>query len=172
MSTITSDWGSNDFHRKQAKQPDGGRWSTGGIATGIQENAGDGADRALADAADWRGPADPDAGATAESGPRISRRSLDPRSTVSAAGAISDEGVDFTEFSDQLTERLRAVPGVRAVSVSEIHPPSDRWRGMFSIEGRRISRLEDSASMSAAEVRKLTMQARSANFSCMMALER
>jgi putative ABC transport system permease protein len=47
------------------------------------------------------------------------------------------------EFSDQLTERLRAIPGVRAVSITEIYPPSDRWREMFSIEGRRISRIRD-----------------------------
>lgn len=49
----------------------------------------------------------------------------------------------INEFSDRLTERLRAVPGVRAVSITEIYPPSDRWREMFSIEGRAISRLED-----------------------------
>jgi putative ABC transport system permease protein len=49
----------------------------------------------------------------------------------------------ITEFSDRLTERLRAVPGVRAVSVTEIFPPSDRWRMMFSIEGRAIPRRED-----------------------------
>jgi predicted permease len=47
------------------------------------------------------------------------------------------------EFSDRLTERMRALPGVRAVSVTEIYPPSDRWRMMFSIEGRPVSRLED-----------------------------
>jgi putative ABC transport system permease protein len=49
----------------------------------------------------------------------------------------------ITEFCDRLTERLRAVPGVRAVSITEIFPPSDRWRMMFSIEGQAISRLED-----------------------------
>jgi putative ABC transport system permease protein len=47
------------------------------------------------------------------------------------------------EFSDRLTDRLRAVPGVRAVSITEVYPPSDRWREMFSIEGRPVSRLED-----------------------------
>jgi putative ABC transport system permease protein len=51
------------------------------------------------------------------------------------------ESID--EFSDRLTERLRALPGVRAVSITEVYPPSDRWREMFSIEGRPISRLED-----------------------------
>ena len=49
----------------------------------------------------------------------------------------------ITEFCDRLTERLRAIPGARAVSITEIYPPSDRWRMMFSIEGRGISRLED-----------------------------
>jgi putative ABC transport system permease protein len=47
------------------------------------------------------------------------------------------------EFCDRLTERLRALPGVRAVSITEVYPPSDRWREMFSIEGRPVSRLED-----------------------------
>ena len=46
-------------------------------------------------------------------------------------------------FCDRLTERLRAVPGVRAASITEIYPPSDRWREMFSIEGRPVSRLQD-----------------------------
>jgi putative ABC transport system permease protein len=49
----------------------------------------------------------------------------------------------ITEFCDRLTERLRAVPGVLAVSITEIYPPSDRWRMMFSIERRPVSRLED-----------------------------
>ena len=47
------------------------------------------------------------------------------------------------EFCDRLTAQLRAVPGVRAVSITEIYPPSDRWREMFSIEGRSLSRLQD-----------------------------
>jgi putative ABC transport system permease protein len=51
------------------------------------------------------------------------------------------ESID--EFCDRLTERLRAIPGVRAVSITEVYPPSDRWREMFSIEGRPVSRLED-----------------------------
>jgi len=51
------------------------------------------------------------------------------------------ESID--QFCDRLTERLRALPGVQAVSITEIFPPSDRWRMMFSIEGRPVSRLED-----------------------------
>ena len=49
----------------------------------------------------------------------------------------------ITSFCDRLTERIRAVPGVRDVSVTTIYPPSDRWRMAFSIEGRAVSRLED-----------------------------
>jgi putative ABC transport system permease protein len=49
----------------------------------------------------------------------------------------------ITEFSDRLTVRLRAIPGVQSVSITEIYPPSDRWQEMFSIDGRRFSRLED-----------------------------
>jgi putative ABC transport system permease protein len=49
----------------------------------------------------------------------------------------------ITQFCDRLTERIRAVPGVRDVSVTTIYPPNDGWRMMFSIEGRAVSRLED-----------------------------
>jgi predicted permease len=49
----------------------------------------------------------------------------------------------ITRFCDQLTERIRSLPGVRDVSVTTIYPPSDRWRMMFSIERRPVSRLED-----------------------------
>jgi predicted permease len=51
------------------------------------------------------------------------------------------ESID--EFCDRLTERLRAIPGVRTASVTQIYPPSDRWRMMFSMEGRPVSRIED-----------------------------
>jgi predicted permease len=47
------------------------------------------------------------------------------------------------EFCDRLTERVRALPGVAAVSITEIFPPSDRWLMMFSIEGRPIPKRED-----------------------------
>jgi len=49
----------------------------------------------------------------------------------------------ITEFCDRLTARLSATPGVRAVSITEVYPPSDRWREMFSIEGRPVSRIQD-----------------------------
>jgi len=49
----------------------------------------------------------------------------------------------ITRFCDRLTERIRALPGVRDVSVTTIYPPRDGWRMMFSIEGRPVSRLRD-----------------------------
>jgi putative ABC transport system permease protein len=49
----------------------------------------------------------------------------------------------ITQFCDRLTERIRALPGVRDVSLTTVYPPYDRWRMMFSIEGRPVSRLED-----------------------------
>jgi putative ABC transport system permease protein len=49
----------------------------------------------------------------------------------------------ITHFCDQLTERIRELPGVRDVSVTTIYPPYDRWRMMFSIEGQPVSRAED-----------------------------
>jgi predicted permease len=49
----------------------------------------------------------------------------------------------ITQFSDRLTERVRAVPGVRDVSVTAIYPPFEDWHMMFSIEGRAVSRIED-----------------------------
>jgi putative ABC transport system permease protein len=49
----------------------------------------------------------------------------------------------ITRFCDRLTEGIRAIPGVRDVSVTTIYPPTDRWRMMFSIDGRAVSRLED-----------------------------
>ena len=59
-----------------------------------------------------------------------------PPAQYSAADAI-------TRLCDRLTERIRALPGVRDVSVTTVYPPRDGWRMMFSIEGRPVSRLED-----------------------------
>ena len=49
----------------------------------------------------------------------------------------------ITRFCDRLVERIRALPGVREVSVTTIYPPTDDWHMMFSIQGRPVSRLED-----------------------------
>ena len=59
-----------------------------------------------------------------------------PPAQYPRAGAI-------TQFCDRLTERIRALPGVRDVSVTTVYPPRDGWHMMFSIEGRPVSRLED-----------------------------
>ena len=87
---------------------------------------------------------------------RAQREQLDPEHAVEALDRVRlghrhrtrrlrahATPASITEFCDRLTERLRAVPGARAVSITEIYPPSDRWREMFSIEGRPVSRLED-----------------------------
>jgi predicted permease len=52
----------------------------------------------------------------------------------------------ITQFCDRLTERIRALPGVRDVSVTTVYPPTDSWRMMFSIVGQPVSRLEDISS--------------------------
>jgi putative ABC transport system permease protein len=49
----------------------------------------------------------------------------------------------ITQFCDRLTEQIRALPGVRDVSVTTVYPPNDEWRMMFSIDRRAVSRLED-----------------------------
>jgi predicted permease len=49
----------------------------------------------------------------------------------------------ITRFCDRLAEQIAALPGVLDVSVTTVYPPSDRWRMMFSIERREVSRLED-----------------------------
>jgi putative ABC transport system permease protein len=49
----------------------------------------------------------------------------------------------ITQFCDRLTERIRALPGVRDVSVTTVYPPRDGWRMMFSIVGQPVSRLDD-----------------------------
>lgn len=48
-----------------------------------------------------------------------------------------------TRFCDALGDRLRALPGVRGVSITSIYPPEERWEMMFSLEGLPISRAQD-----------------------------
>lgn len=48
-----------------------------------------------------------------------------------------------TRFCDTLSDQLRALPGVREVSVTSIYPPDERWEMMFSLEGHPISRAQD-----------------------------
>jgi predicted permease len=48
-----------------------------------------------------------------------------------------------TRFCDNFAARLRALPGVRDVSVTTIFPPYQQWTMLFSIEGHPVSRAED-----------------------------
>src|SRR6266700_1490938 len=73
----------------------GGTHEQRGVAAGIPESVGDGADRAVADAAGGSGTADPNAGAAAEPGPGVPGVSPDTRTSVSSTGTISDSGVNY-----------------------------------------------------------------------------
>ena len=48
-----------------------------------------------------------------------------------------------TRFCEVFSERLRALPGVRDVSITTIYPPYERWTMLFSIEGHPVSRAEE-----------------------------
>jgi predicted permease len=48
-----------------------------------------------------------------------------------------------TRFCEIFSERLRALPGVRDVSITTIYPPYEDWTVLFSIEGHPVSRAED-----------------------------
>jgi predicted permease len=48
-----------------------------------------------------------------------------------------------TRFCDIFSERIRALPGVRDVSITTIYPPYEDWTVLFSIEGHPISGAED-----------------------------
>ncbi len=50
---------------------------------------------------------------------------------------------DKTRFCDMFAQRLRALPGVRDVSVTAIYPPDERWVMFFSLEGHPPSRADD-----------------------------
>jgi predicted permease len=49
----------------------------------------------------------------------------------------------ITRFCDAFGDRIRALPGVRDVSVTTIYPPWERWDMMFTLEGHPVSRLEE-----------------------------
>ena len=46
-------------------------------------------------------------------------------------------------FWPRKCQRVRAVPGVRDATISAATPPDDQWKQNFSIEGRPLTRLED-----------------------------
>jgi putative ABC transport system permease protein len=48
-----------------------------------------------------------------------------------------------TRFCDLFSEHIRALPGVRDVSITSIYPPYERWTMLFSIPGQPLSRAED-----------------------------
>ena len=49
----------------------------------------------------------------------------------------------ITRFSDEYASRVRQLPGVQDATVSASSPPDDQWKQNFTIDGRPVSRLED-----------------------------
>ncbi|HEX6820425.1 MAG TPA: ABC transporter permease [Candidatus Sulfotelmatobacter sp.] len=49
----------------------------------------------------------------------------------------------ITRFCDEYVERVRQLPGVLDATISAASPPDDQWKQNFTIEGRPVSRLED-----------------------------
>ena len=49
----------------------------------------------------------------------------------------------ITRFCDEYVSRVRQLPGVRDATVSAASPPDDQWKQSFTIDGRPVSRLED-----------------------------
>jgi putative ABC transport system permease protein len=49
----------------------------------------------------------------------------------------------ITRFCDEYVERVRQLPGVLDATISAASPPDDQWKQSFTIEGRPVSRLED-----------------------------
>jgi putative ABC transport system permease protein len=49
----------------------------------------------------------------------------------------------ITRFCDQYASRVRQLPGVQAATISAASPPDDQWKQNFTIDGRPVSRLED-----------------------------
>jgi putative ABC transport system permease protein len=53
------------------------------------------------------------------------------------------DAVSLTRFSDEYLSRVRQLPGVQDATICAAHPPDDQWSQNFTIEGRPLSRLED-----------------------------
>jgi putative ABC transport system permease protein len=49
----------------------------------------------------------------------------------------------ITRFCDEYVSRVRALPGVLDATISAANPPDDQWKQKFTIDGRVVSRLED-----------------------------
>ena len=56
------------------------------------------------------------------------------------------DATSLTRFSDEYLSRVRQLPGVQDATISAAHPPDDQWMQNFTIEGRPVSRLEDTPS--------------------------
>jgi predicted permease len=52
----------------------------------------------------------------------------------------------ITRFSDDYASRVRQLPGVQDAAISAARLPDDQWTQSFTIEGRPVSRLEDTPS--------------------------
>jgi putative ABC transport system permease protein len=53
------------------------------------------------------------------------------------------DAVSLTRFSGEYLSRVRQLPGVQDATICAAHPPDDQWSQNFTIEGRPLSRLED-----------------------------
>lgn len=51
--------------------------------------------------------------------------------------------ISITRFSDEYATRVRQLPGVVDATISAASPPDDQWKQSFTIDGRAISRLEE-----------------------------
>jgi putative ABC transport system permease protein len=49
----------------------------------------------------------------------------------------------ITRFCDEYASRVRQLPGVQDATISAASPPDDQWKQSFTIDGRPLSRLED-----------------------------
>lgn len=52
----------------------------------------------------------------------------------------------ITRFCDEYVDRVRQLPGVQDAVISAAYPPDAQWMQNFTIEGRPVSRLEDTPS--------------------------
>jgi putative ABC transport system permease protein len=51
--------------------------------------------------------------------------------------------VSITRFCDEYAARVRQLPGVQGATISASSPPDDQWKQNFTIDGRPLSRLQD-----------------------------
>ncbi len=80
---------------------------------------------------------------------RLQRQQLGIRQDHLLTGHFYLPGVRYpnpgaiARFCDQFSDRVRALPGVEAASVSSIYPPNYNWTQMLGIPGHPATRLED-----------------------------